>query len=72
MEHPEVVSQRILRYAEIDRARPGDGGVGLRLRHVRRFWTRCIQAICWAKMRTLAEGAAMATKKLWGKAGSAN
>jgi hypothetical protein len=26
------------------------------------------RAICWAKMRTLAEGACLATMKLWGQA----
>jgi 5-methyltetrahydropteroyltriglutamate--homocysteine methyltransferase len=71
IEHPEVVSQRILRYADIvgrDRVMAGsDCGYGTFA-----GFGKVHPLICWAKMRTLAEGAALATKKLWGKAGSAN
>jgi len=71
IEHPEVVSQRILRYADIvgrDRVMAGtDCGYGTFA-----GFGKVHPPICWAKMRTLAEGAALATKKLWGKAGSAN
>ncbi len=71
IEHPEVVSQRILRYADIvgrDRVMAGsDCGYGTFA-----GFGKVHPKICWAKMRTLAEGAALATKKLWGKAGSAN
>jgi len=71
IEHPEVVAQRILRYAEIigrERVMAGsDCGYGTFA-----GFGKVHPPICWAKMRTLAEGAALASKKLWGKAGSAN
>jgi 5-methyltetrahydropteroyltriglutamate--homocysteine methyltransferase len=71
IEHPEVVAQRILRYAEsIGRERVmagSDCGYGTFA-----GFGKVHPPICWAKMRTLAEGAALASKKLWGKAGSAN
>jgi hypothetical protein len=28
--------------------------------------------ICWMKLRSLADGAEIASRKLWGRAGSAN
>ncbi|HUI78885.1 MAG TPA: cobalamin-independent methionine synthase II family protein [Bryobacteraceae bacterium] len=71
IEHPEVVAQRILRYAETigrERVMAGsDCGYGTFA-----GFGKVHPPICWAKMRTLAEGAALASKKLWGKAGSAN
>ena len=71
IEHPEVVAQRILRYAEIigrERVMAGsDCGYGTFA-----GFGKVHPPICWAKMRTLAEGAALATEKLWGKAGAAN
>ncbi|HEV3330901.1 MAG TPA: cobalamin-independent methionine synthase II family protein [Bryobacteraceae bacterium] len=71
IEHPEVVAQRILRYADTigrERVMAGsDCGYGTFA-----GFGKVHPLICWAKMRTLAEGAALATKKLWGKAGPAN
>ncbi len=59
VEHPELVAQRILRFAKlVGRERviaSTDCGLGGRV-HL---------AIAWAKLETLARGAALASKQLW-------
>jgi 5-methyltetrahydropteroyltriglutamate--homocysteine methyltransferase len=59
VEHPEVVSDRILRFANlVGRERviaSTDCGLGGRIHH----------QLAWAKLETLAHGAALATKQLW-------
>jgi len=59
IEHPELVAMRIERFAQIvGRERviaSTDCGVGL----------RCHPQIAWAKLRTLSEGAALASRRLW-------
>jgi 5-methyltetrahydropteroyltriglutamate--homocysteine methyltransferase len=64
VEHPELVAQRITRYANLvgrERVVAGtDCGFGTFA-----GFGAVHPAICWAKMRTLAEGAALATKQLW-------
>src|SRR3984893_18496796 len=61
VEHPEVVADRIVRYANIvgrENVIAGtDCGLGLRLH----------PQIAWAKLKVLAEGAALASKELWGR-----
>jgi 5-methyltetrahydropteroyltriglutamate--homocysteine methyltransferase len=65
VEHPELIAQRIVRYALLvgrERVMAGtDCGFG----HFAGFGAVHPQ-ICWAKMQSLAEGARLATKKLWG------
>ncbi len=65
VEHPELVAQRIVRYALLvgrERVMAGtDCGFG----HFAGFGAVHPQ-ICWAKMQSLAEGARLATRKLWG------
>jgi 5-methyltetrahydropteroyltriglutamate--homocysteine methyltransferase len=60
VEHPEVVADRILRYANIvgrENIIAGtDCGMGFRV-HAQ---------IAWAKFKVLAEGAALASRELWG------
>jgi 5-methyltetrahydropteroyltriglutamate--homocysteine methyltransferase len=60
VEHPELVAERILRFARLvgrENVLAGtDCGLGGRVH----------PEIAWAKLRTLAEGAALATKELWG------
>jgi 5-methyltetrahydropteroyltriglutamate--homocysteine methyltransferase len=60
VEHPELVAQRILRFANIvGRERviaSTDCGLGGRIH----------PTIAWAKLEALAQGAALASKKLWG------
>jgi 5-methyltetrahydropteroyltriglutamate--homocysteine methyltransferase len=71
VEHPELVAQRITRYADLvgrERVVAGtDCGFGTFA-----GFGAVHPAICWAKMRTLAEGAALATKKLWAPGGRAS
>jgi 5-methyltetrahydropteroyltriglutamate--homocysteine methyltransferase len=59
IEHPELVAMRIERFAGIvGRERviaSTDCGVGL----------RCHPQIAWAKLKSLAEGAALASRRLW-------
>jgi 5-methyltetrahydropteroyltriglutamate--homocysteine methyltransferase len=70
VEHPEVVAQRILRYANIvgrERVIAGtDCGFGTFA-----GFGAVYPAFCWMKMRSLSEGARLATRRLWGRA-SAN
>jgi 5-methyltetrahydropteroyltriglutamate--homocysteine methyltransferase len=60
VEHPEVVADRIVRYAQIagrENVIAGtDCGLGGRIH----------PEIAWAKLRSLHEGAALATAELWG------
>jgi len=60
IEHPELVASRIRRFADIvGRERviaSTDCGLGL----------RCHPQIAWAKLKALADGAALASESLWG------
>ena len=60
VEHPEVVADRIIRYAGLvgkENVIAGtDCGLGMRVH----------PQIAWAKLKTLAEGAALASRELWG------
>jgi 5-methyltetrahydropteroyltriglutamate--homocysteine methyltransferase len=71
VEHPELVAQRIVRYASVvgrERVIAGtDCGFGTFA-----GFGAVHPAICWQKMRSLSGGAKLATKKLWGRAESAN
>jgi 5-methyltetrahydropteroyltriglutamate--homocysteine methyltransferase len=70
VEHPELIAQRIVRYAELvgrERVMAGtDCGFG----HFAGFGAVHPQ-ICWAKMQSLAEGARIASRKLWGRSAAA-
>jgi 5-methyltetrahydropteroyltriglutamate--homocysteine methyltransferase len=61
VEHPELVAQRLVRYAGLvgrENVQAGtDCGIGSRVGH---------EEIVWAKLQTLAEGARLASKELWG------
>ncbi|MEE8334117.1 MAG: cobalamin-independent methionine synthase II family protein [Alphaproteobacteria bacterium] len=60
IEHPDLVAERLVRYAELvgrENVIAGtDCGIGTRVGH---------PLICWAKLEALAEGARRATKRLW-------
>jgi 5-methyltetrahydropteroyltriglutamate--homocysteine methyltransferase len=60
VEHPELVAERIVRYANLvgrENVIAGtDCGVGSRVGH---------EEIAWAKLEDMARGAAIATKQLW-------
>jgi 5-methyltetrahydropteroyltriglutamate--homocysteine methyltransferase len=65
IEHPDLVSERIQRFANIvGRERviaSTDCGLGL----------RCHPQIAWAKLKALSRGAALASKVLWGRKSAA-
>lgn len=65
IEHPQLVAERIRRFADIvgrDRVIAStDCGLGL----------RCHPQIAWAKLKALAEGAALASEALWGRGSAA-
>jgi 5-methyltetrahydropteroyltriglutamate--homocysteine methyltransferase len=62
IEHPELVAERLVRYAKLvgrERVMGGtDCGLGPRVGH---------PEIAWAKLEALAEGARLATRRLWAK-----
>lgn len=62
IENPELVAQRLVRYARLvgrENVMAGtDCGLGRRVGH---------GSIAWAKLRALAAGAQLATKELWGR-----
>ena len=61
VEHPELVAQRLERYARLvgreNLIAGTDCGLGSRVGHAE---------IAWAKLRALAEGARIASRRLWG------
>lgn len=63
IEHPDLVAERLVRYARLvgrENVLAGtDCGLGTRVGH---------ESICWAKFAAMAEGARRATKILWGRA----
>jgi 5-methyltetrahydropteroyltriglutamate--homocysteine methyltransferase len=67
VEHPELVAQRLLRYADVvgrERIMAGsDCGFGTFA-----GFGPVFPAFSWLKFRALAEGAKIASKKLWGRA----
>ncbi|HUI79728.1 MAG TPA: cobalamin-independent methionine synthase II family protein [Bryobacteraceae bacterium] len=71
VEHPELVAQRLVRYAESvgrERVIAGtDCGFGTFA-----GFGPVHPSVCWLKLKSLAEGAALASKKLWGARSSAN
>jgi 5-methyltetrahydropteroyltriglutamate--homocysteine methyltransferase len=58
IEHPELVAQRLMRYAGAVGRENVIAGTDCGLRRVH-------EEICWAKMTALVAGAAIATKELW-------
>jgi 5-methyltetrahydropteroyltriglutamate--homocysteine methyltransferase len=62
IEHPDLVAERLVRYAKLvgrENVLAGtDCGLGTRVGH---------EQICWAKFEAMAEGARRATKMLWGR-----
>ncbi len=66
VEHPKLVAQRIVRYADIvgrERVMAGTDCGFSTLAGLPRVWP----SVVWEKLRALAEGAAIASERLWGK-----
>jgi 5-methyltetrahydropteroyltriglutamate--homocysteine methyltransferase len=68
VEHPRLVAQRIGRYADIVGRERVIAGVDCGFGTAVRSDPIVVDSIVWAKLRALSEGAAIASKKLWGKA----
>ena len=66
VEHPELVAQRIVQYANVvgkERVIAGtDCGFGTFA-----GFGAVHPSICWAKMKAMAEGAQIASDRLWGR-----
>ncbi len=71
VEHPELVAQRIMRYAEIVGRERVMGGTDCGFGTFAGFGA-VYPDIAWLKLKSLADGAKIASQRLWGKAGSAN
>ena len=70
VEHPELIAQRIIRYANVvgrERVIAGsDCGFGTFA-----GFGAVYPAFCWMKLNSLSEGAKLASRKLWGRSGAA-
>ena len=64
VEHPEAVAQRLDPIRRGRGPRERDGGHRLRLWHRRRH-ERVVPTVVWAKFRAMAEGARIASERLW-------
>jgi 5-methyltetrahydropteroyltriglutamate--homocysteine methyltransferase len=71
VEHPELVAQRIVRYADILGRENVMGGTDCGFGTFAGFGA-VFPDIAWLKLKSLADGATIASRKLWGRAGSAN
>ncbi len=70
VEHPELVAERLIRYANIVGRENVLAGADCGFAQSP-FARRVHPTIQWAKLASLAEGARMATRQLWGKRKSA-
>ncbi len=70
VEHPELVAQRIVRLAKIVGREHVIGGTDCGFAQSP-FAQRVHPSIMWAKLRSLAEGAKIATQELWGRRSAA-
>jgi 5-methyltetrahydropteroyltriglutamate--homocysteine methyltransferase len=66
VEHPELVAERLIRFAEVVGRENVMAGTDCGFCQSP-LAGRVHQSIMWAKLRSLAEGAAIATKSLWGR-----
>lgn len=70
VEHPSLIAQRLCRYADIvgrERVIAGTDCGFATLASLPRVWP----SIAWEKLRSMAQGAALATERLWGAKGPA-
>jgi 5-methyltetrahydropteroyltriglutamate--homocysteine methyltransferase len=66
VEHPKLVAQRILRYADLVGRERVIAGVDCGFGTAVRADPMVVDSIVWAKLKTLGEGAAIASQRLWG------
>ena len=65
VEHPRLVAQRIARYADIVGRERVIAGVDCGFATVASGTPMVVPSIVWAKFKALAEGARIASEKLW-------
>ena len=65
IEHPELVAQRIIRYAEVVGRENVIAGTDCGFGTFVRTESTIDPRIAWAKLKSLSEGAAIASKRLW-------
>jgi len=65
IEHPELVAQRLVRYAEIVGRERVMAGTDCGFATFARSVNQVEPAITWAKFKSMAEGARLASKQLW-------
>jgi 5-methyltetrahydropteroyltriglutamate--homocysteine methyltransferase len=70
IEHPDLVAQRIVRFAKLVGRENVIAGTDCGFATFAAY-TPIVPAIAWAKLRSLSEGAAIATRQLWGTAAAA-
>ena len=70
VEHPELVAERIVRYAQLVGRESVLAGTDCGFAQGP-FW-RVHPSIMWAKLEALADGARLASKRLWEVTGSAD
>jgi 5-methyltetrahydropteroyltriglutamate--homocysteine methyltransferase len=66
VEHPKLVAQRILRYADLVGRERVIAGVDCGFGTAVRADPMVVDSIVWAKLKALGEGAAIASQRLWG------
>jgi 5-methyltetrahydropteroyltriglutamate--homocysteine methyltransferase len=69
VEHPELIAQRIARYTDILGRDQVMGGTDCGFGTFAGFGA-VFPAIAWLKLKSLADGAKIASQKLWGKVGA--
>jgi 5-methyltetrahydropteroyltriglutamate--homocysteine methyltransferase len=69
VEHPELVAERLVRVARLvgrENVMAGTDCGFAQAPHVKRVH----ESVMWAKLETLAEGARIASRELWGRSGA--
>jgi 5-methyltetrahydropteroyltriglutamate--homocysteine methyltransferase len=66
IEHPRLVAQRILRYADLVGPERVIAGVDCGFGTAVRADPMVVDSIVWAKLKALSEGAGIASQRLWG------
>ena len=66
VEHPRLIAQRLCRYADIVGRERVIAGVDCGFSTVAGM-PRVFPSIVWSKLETLAEGARLASERLWGR-----
>ena len=65
IEHPELVAQRLVRYAEVVGRERVIAGTDCGFATFARSTPQVEPEIAWAKLRSMAEGARLASAQLW-------